>query len=451
MTRAAALLVLLLRWTLAGAPCTRARLSPGGGVRVTVVSSARVCHSVWSREGALLACAWSDDAAAVRKHVLACARESLHRPFDGALIEAVRARGDACVSLRGTRTTEPEVKGHLRVKRGFIVPGTLWCGSGNKAQSYEHLGVFSDTDSCCRQHDQCQHAILSFHSRFGVFNSNIFTMSHCDCDNKFRRCLLEARDSMAAVVGYTFFNVLNMHCFHLSHRLQCAQRNWFGTCKESKMALYAEVHPPTPYQSSDPTATSVPNVSLALMSLTTPPSAWAMPAVSSPESGSSQSEASVGQKGSCSVFKLLDECRDKIPPKKTRFGLFNSESKTMYHCRCTRRCRLFFHTPSITFHTLTRQHQPLTPVQNVLLGLVSPSCFLQKDDTHEQSSSSLGSPAVLREAELSRLRSSADAEEQRHLQAVLEKGRRRRGGVKVHKVCMRMLRHKVRKAGSVNT
>ncbi|XP_061887874.1 group 3 secretory phospholipase A2 isoform X8 [Entelurus aequoreus] len=291
MTRAAALLVLLLRWTLAGAPCTRARLSPGGGVRVTVVSSARVCHSVWSREGALLACAWSDDAAAVRKHVLACARESLHRPFDGALIEAVRARGDACVSLRGTRTTEPEVKGHLRVKRGFIVPGTLWCGSGNKAQSYEHLGVFSDTDSCCRQHDQCQHAILSFHSRFGVFNSNIFTMSHCDCDNKFRRCLLEARDSMAAVVGYTFFNVLNMHCFHLSHRLQCAQRNWFGTCKESKMALYAEVHPPTPYQSSDPTATSVPNVSLALMSLTTPPSAWAMPAVSSPESGSSQSEA----------------------------------------------------------------------------------------------------------------------------------------------------------------
>ncbi|XP_061783136.1 group 3 secretory phospholipase A2 isoform X2 [Nerophis lumbriciformis] len=265
-------------------------------------------------------------------------------------------------------------------------------------------------------------------------------MSHCDCDNKFRRCLLEAKDSMAAVVGYTFFNVLHMHCFHLSRRLQCAQRNWFGTCKESKMALYAEVHPPTPYQSSDPTATSVPDMSLALMSLTTPPSVLSTPAVSSPENGSSQSEASMGQKGSCSVFKLLDECRDKIPPKKTRFGLFNSESKTMYHCRCTRR----------TFHTLTRQHQPLTPVQNVLLGLVSTSCFLQKDETHEQISSS-GSPAVLREAELSRLRSNADAEEQRHLEAVLEKGRRRRGGVKVHKVCMRMLRHKVHKAGSVNT
>lgn len=32
------------------------------------------------------------------------------------------------------------VKPKLRVKRGFIVPGTLWCGSGNKAPSYADLG-----------------------------------------------------------------------------------------------------------------------------------------------------------------------------------------------------------------------------------------------------------------------------------------------------------------------
>uniref|UniRef100_A0A3B5MVG4 phospholipase A2 n=1 Tax=Xiphophorus couchianus TaxID=32473 RepID=A0A3B5MVG4_9TELE len=114
--------------------------------------------------------------------------------------------------------------------RGFIVPGTLWCGSGNKAPSYADLGVFSDTDSCCREHDQCKHTILSFQSDFGVFNSNIFTMSHCDCDNKFRSCLMEANDSIADVVGYTFFNLLKMHCFTFSHRVQCAERNWFGIC-----------------------------------------------------------------------------------------------------------------------------------------------------------------------------------------------------------------------------
>nr|XP_057913090.1 group 3 secretory phospholipase A2 [Doryrhamphus excisus] len=453
MTRAVALLVLtssLLRWTLAGEsrdPCARATLLPGGGVHVTFLSSepapARLYHSAWSRERALLACAWSDDAEAVREHVSACERERDQLlPPPRELVEAVRARADACVSLRVTRWS-PDVKGHQRVKRGFIVPGTLWCGSGNKAPSYDDLGVFSDTDSCCREHDQCKHTILSFHSQFGVFNSNIFTMSHCDCDSKFRRCLQEARDGMSDVVGYTFFNVLSMHCFYLSHRLQCAQRNWFGMCKESKMALYAEVHPPALYQSTNATAPSVniSDVSLlmedmpsAMMSLTTTPPALHMPAVSSPAPA-----GILGQNGSCSAFKILDECRDKIPPKKTRYGLFNSESKMVYHCRCTSR----------TFNTLTQQHLPLTPVQNILLDVMSQSCFVQTNCTRDQTS--CGSPAVLLEAELPRLRSNADAEEQRRLEAVLEKvrgSRRRQGGVRVYKVCLRMLRHKVNKAGT---
>ncbi|XP_054613502.1 group 3 secretory phospholipase A2 isoform X2 [Dunckerocampus dactyliophorus] len=460
MTRAIALLVLtssLLRWTMAGesrSPCARATLLPGGGVHVTFVSSApapaRLYHSAWSRERALLACAWTDGAEAVREHVSACERErhQLLRPPPRALVEAVLSRADACVSPRVSRWS-PEVKGHQRVKRGFIVPGTLWCGSGNKAPSYDDLGVFSDTDSCCREHDQCKHTILSFHSQFGVFNSNIFTMSHCDCDSKFRHCLQEAKDGMADVVGYTFFNLLSMHCFSLSHRLQCAQRNWFGMCKESKMALYAEVHPPTLYQSTSATAPSVniSNVSLlmedmpsAMMSLTTPPSASRLPAVSfpAPDNTSRRQADLLGQNGSCSAFKILDECREKIPPKMTRFGLFNSESKTVYHCSCTSR----------TFHTLTQQHQPLTPVQNILLDLMSQSCFLQKNCTRDQT---CGSPAVLLEAELPRLRSSADAEEQRRLEAVLEKvrrSRRRQGEVKVHKVCVRMLRHRVNTAGT---
>ncbi|MEQ2256615.1 hypothetical protein ILYODFUR_025926 [Ilyodon furcidens] len=89
-------------------------------------------------------------------------------------------------------------------------------------------GVFSDTDSCCREHDQCKDTILSFQSEFGIFNSNIFTMSHCSCDNKFRSCLREANDSIADVVGYTFFNLLKMQCFTFSHQLQCVERNWFG-------------------------------------------------------------------------------------------------------------------------------------------------------------------------------------------------------------------------------
>lgn len=45
---------------------------------------------------------------------------------------------------------------------------------------------------------------------------------------RFHSCLTEANDSISDVVGYTFFNLLKMHCFEFSHQLQCTQRNWFG-------------------------------------------------------------------------------------------------------------------------------------------------------------------------------------------------------------------------------
>src|SRR4029434_615636 len=47
------------------------------------------------------------------------------------------------------------------------------------------LGAFAQTDECCRDHDHCKHTITSFSSDYGVFNTNIFTLSHCDCDNRY--------------------------------------------------------------------------------------------------------------------------------------------------------------------------------------------------------------------------------------------------------------------------
>nr|P43318.1 RecName: Full=Toxic phospholipase A2; Short=PLA2; AltName: Full=Phosphatidylcholine 2-acylhydrolase [Rhopilema nomadica]AAB34529.1 phospholipases A2 toxin {N-terminal} [Rhopilema nomadica=Mediterranean medusa/tentacles, Peptide Partial, 32 aa] [Rhopilema nomadica] len=31
---------------------------------------------------------------------------------------------------------------------GLIKPGTLWCGMGNNAETYDQLGPFADVDSC---------------------------------------------------------------------------------------------------------------------------------------------------------------------------------------------------------------------------------------------------------------------------------------------------------------
>uniref|UniRef100_A0A3B5A507 phospholipase A2 n=1 Tax=Stegastes partitus TaxID=144197 RepID=A0A3B5A507_9TELE len=359
-------------------------------------TSLRLYHSVWSGRRALRSCAWSDDVAVVHNYLSLCrerTQEFSDHPKDNLDLESMfMAEEERCVSVvspgvaglgeqAGKRTVRSvggldrgegsEVRVNRRVKRGFIVPGTLWCGSGNKAPSYSDLGVFSDTDSCCREHDQCKHTILSFHSQFGVFNTNIFTMSHCDCDNKFRSCLKEANDSIANVVGYTFFNLLKMHCFEFSHRLQCIERNWFGMCKETQMALYAEVHPPTLYESIDPTEDYM-NSTDSIINTTTP-AELLQSSTLDPDSITEHFHSyflSTEIEMSCGIYKDLDKCKEKILPLQRKYGLYNPELRTLYHCNCTTRL----------FQTLAKQRQ-VTEVQALLLGHVSQSCFQPQDCT----------------------------------------------------------------------
>lgn len=54
-------------------------------------------------------------------------------------VQARRLRGHS-TALTQAVDDKSEVRSPPRVKRGFIVPGTLWCGSGNKALSQENLG-----------------------------------------------------------------------------------------------------------------------------------------------------------------------------------------------------------------------------------------------------------------------------------------------------------------------
>ncbi|KAF7216801.1 group 3 secretory phospholipase A2 isoform X1 [Nothobranchius furzeri] len=471
--------------------------------------STRLYHSFWSgsEQHLLLSCSWTEDVEVIRSYLSVCRQRP--QDFSGPPkenLENLLLGADQCVPLtsgmlesRGRRDRRSvggpgqeersEVAKHPRVKRGFIVPGTLWCGSGNKAPSYTDLGVFSNTDSCCREHDQCKHTILSFQSGFGVFNSNIFTMSHCDCDKTFRSCLREANDRISEVVEYTFFNLLKMHCFTLSNRLQCAERNWFGMCKKSQMALYADVHPPELSEAPQPKAclnTSCININATIpaelleSSLTDPElhrmsTTASTPAAPASSGGSPSitaaahrpdSTALVRPKGSapegkdelmvvpikhqtdmsrykniseeqmsCGVYKDLDECRSKIPPQQRRHGLQNSEDRTLYHCNCTTRL----------FQTLAQQKQ-LTKVQTFLLGHVSLSCFLLPNCPTGNTSCT----AMVVKAELPGLNQRpAEVEEQRHLQAVRLKvsktnmrAKRKDRPVRLYKLCQRMTRTK---------
>ncbi|KAJ3605452.1 hypothetical protein NHX12_027498 [Muraenolepis orangiensis] len=391
--------------------CARTQLTPSGDTHYSFVhpgpssshtpATARLYHSVWSGgdRSALLSCSWVDDAVVVAHYLSLCREEatktnendfSTENPGrkDALLSAATRGLCGNAVNTPGTdreRATTAPKRHSLRVKRGFIVPGTLWCGSGNKALSYADLGVYMKTDSCCREHDQCQDTILSFQSKFGVFNRNIFTMSHCDCDNRFRICLENANDSISDVVGYTFFNLLKMNCFELSYKVECRERNWFGMCKATQTVLGADVQSPTAYEpaayASEENATlSTPPPSF--MPPSYPPSMTSdltsayttTPASNSGLDGSNLStdEPSVlnGRPANTSkaispqntldvlkslfeVYRELDQCRARIRPQQRRYGLLNADSRTMYHCSCTDRCQAILHRQPLSHQETT--------------------------------------------------------------------------------------------------
>ncbi|KAF7687554.1 group 3 secretory phospholipase A2-like isoform X2 [Silurus meridionalis] len=115
-----------------------------------------------------------------------------------------------------------------RQKRAWIFPGTLWCGHGSRAGEYEQLGMFERVDRCCREHDHCDHTIRPFTVNFGVFNPTLFTISHCECDRRFKQCLVDINDTVSNMVGYTFFNILNQQCFELIQKRRCTKINWIG-------------------------------------------------------------------------------------------------------------------------------------------------------------------------------------------------------------------------------
>lgn len=70
----------------------------------------------------------------------------------------------------------------LKDKLKAIYPGTLWCGDGNQARNKNEIGLFRNTDICCKQHDQCPSFIRSGAEFKGLRNTGLFTRSHCECD-----------------------------------------------------------------------------------------------------------------------------------------------------------------------------------------------------------------------------------------------------------------------------
>ena len=67
----------------------------------------------------------------------------------------------------------------------MLMPGTNWCGRGNRAESYAHLGAAFRTDACCREHDLHCHAYLKKGETLdGLYNNMGYTATQCECDER---------------------------------------------------------------------------------------------------------------------------------------------------------------------------------------------------------------------------------------------------------------------------
>ncbi|XP_056592440.1 group 3 secretory phospholipase A2 [Triplophysa dalaica] len=409
--------------------------------------------SIWNKNNSLFSCITSNHPSAIKSYMSRCwdLRSSsfsespdvrfnirqLVKP-DGPCQNAHNLKGisESVRKARELRSVDPDgsvQQDHgesldlklRRSKRALMIPGTVWCGSGNKASNFSELGMFQETDKCCREHDHCKETIASFSFDHGVFNTNIFTLSHCDCDNRFRHCLSGVNNTVSNIVGYGYFNVLKMRCFEFAHRMKCARRTWWGKCIFSKLTPYAVIKGPTNYtdalpekdkhilemsfrqtitlddtqvtknseaslsvQASDSRSNSEalsPVPELPEPSVTTLWSRKSEPSIlptDTPKTTLPQYTSDGLQKGKfkvCDSYRDLDSCHLQIPALQEKFGLRNSDVRTMYHCNCTERLA----------QEISNMDE-VDPVHFLLMDFVSQSCFVlpQSENCAERTSCS---------------------------------------------------------------
>jgi secretory phospholipase A2 len=104
------------------------------------------------------------------------------------------------------------------------VSGTKWCGYRNVATSRNDLGIFEKTDACCRNHDLCPDNIHSGETKHRLLNTDSYTASNCDCDEKFFSCLKDIGSVTSYIVGFGYFTGLGLKCFRRDYPIvECKQ------------------------------------------------------------------------------------------------------------------------------------------------------------------------------------------------------------------------------------
>ncbi|KAL9834067.1 group 3 secretory phospholipase A2 isoform 2-T2 [Geothlypis trichas] len=412
---------------LGGSVCAREAAGAGGARYVAFLSAGTatgpaLVESVWAAPGRLRACWARRDPRLARAFLADCAQRPPAAPgaaLRGAL-SALWWRRAAC--------TDPVPPGpQRRRRRGWTLPGTLWCGAGNSAGNWSELGLFRGPDQCCREHDQCWAQITALQFNYGIRNYRLHTVSHCDCDTRFRQCLLAINDTVSNIIGVTFFNLLEVPCFVLEESEECIQWHWWGGCERygvvplARMVQQNQYHPSLPAEergsptvqppgkgrnfsrtgrkrfrqelrakpgrgqarrpktAQQPQGPGTPASARDKAELTTrhPAVQWGLepgrttastvsgqdlvgpeqgagisahprcgslgPSPATAQCGATPVSAVKGRRQQgpgrgCRCTKHLGKCEHQIASHEVRYQLHNVDSRTLFHCNCTRRC-----------------------------------------------------------------------------------------------------------------
>ncbi|XP_070241935.1 group 3 secretory phospholipase A2 isoform X2 [Bos mutus] len=316
-------------------------------------------HARWDGHGRLQVCSRQDEPELTAAFRALCAGELtrgsfIHTPGPELqrALAILQRQWEACQgpaeSPAGTREKRaagqsgaPGIR-HQRVKRGWTMPGTLWCGVGDSAGNSTELGVFQGPDLCCQEHDHCPQTVSPFQYNYGIRNYRFHTISHCSCD---ARCRRYGSVSLARLQPRTLYNASwsssatpsspsPQNTAPSQPRLMQHPQKWPSQQKESRHPSQAKA---TALQApaAFPGPAMLPRVQLEVTD----------PGLQGPQGGLKPQ----GVRQACRSFRRLDRCEYQIGPQETKFQLFNSARDPLFHCNCTRRLARFLrlHNPPV--------------------------------------------------------------------------------------------------------
>lgn len=133
-----------------GTSCLRSSPADDGQTRVTFLredaAGARTLYlSLWSEDARPVSCEVNTNPVVTESYHTYCDRSSTQGPEITQRFNISRLLAPDAPCAHGSysaprRTRRDGTEGKVRRKRGWIFPGTLWCGTGSKAAGYDQLG-----------------------------------------------------------------------------------------------------------------------------------------------------------------------------------------------------------------------------------------------------------------------------------------------------------------------